>query len=155
MVGLAMGSIGLSYYPRSKPAQIRALVGFQFILACFCLALALLVAYFRNRVGLSLESFLYREAFSIMSFIAGLIGGTHFPLANRLLLQEQTQVGRTAGLIYGVDLLGSFIGCLMIGLVLIPVAGILQTLIILALVNLTAVMPLLGTARRAKSLINS
>jgi len=117
--------------------------------------LALLVAYFRNRVGLSLESFLYREAFSIMSFIAGLIGGTHFPLANRLLLQEQTQVGRTAGLIYGVDLLGSFIGCLMIGLVLIPVAGILQTLIILALVNLTAVMPLLGTARRAKSLINS
>jgi len=155
MVGLAMGSIGLSYYPRSKPAQIRALIGFQFILACFCLALALVVAYFRNRTGLSLESFLYREAFSLMSFIAGLIGGTHFPLANRLLLQEQTQVGRTAGLIYGVDLLGSFIGCLLVGLVLIPVAGILQTLIILALVNLTAVMPLLGAARRAKSLVNS
>jgi spermidine synthase len=151
MVGLAMGSITLSYYPKKRPAQIKALIGFQVALACFCLALGLLVIYFHNRPALSHESFLYRETFSLMSLAAGFIGGTHFPLANRLLIQEQTQLGRTAGLIYGVDLFGSFLGCLLVGLVLIPVAGILQSLIILALVNITAVVPLLITALRPAS----
>ncbi len=76
-----------------------------------------------------------------MSFAAGFIGGTHFPLANRLLLTEQTRVGRVAGLIYAVDLLGSFLGCLLVGLVFIPSVGILQTLILLALINVSAILP--------------
>ncbi len=58
------------------------------------------------------------------------------------LLEEQLQVGRIAGLVYGVDLLGSFLGCLLVGLVFIPFLGILQSLVILALVNITAVLPL-------------
>jgi spermidine synthase len=142
MVGLAVGSAVLSHYPKSRATLIRALIGFQFILACFSLALALVVFYFHNRPALIHGSFLYQEAFSFMSFAAGLIGGTHFPLANRLLIHDQKQVGRSAGLIYGVDLLGSFLGCLLVGLVLIPLAGILQSLVILALINLSAILPL-------------
>lgn len=68
----------------------------------------------------------------------GFIGGTHFPLANRLLLTEQSRV---AGLIYAVDLLGSFLGCLLVGLIFIPSVGILQALILLALVNVSAILP--------------
>lgn len=141
MVGLAAGSFTLSYYPRRRSSQIRALVTSQTILACFCLALAVVIVYFHNRPTLNLHHFLYRETFSFMSFAAGFIGGTHFPLANRLLLTEQTRVGRVAGLIYAVDLLGSFLGCLLIGLVLIPSLGILQTLILLALINVSAILP--------------
>jgi spermidine synthase len=141
MVGLAAGSVTLSYYPRKRSSQIRALVTFQTILACFCLALAVVIVYFHNRPTLNLHHFLYRETFSFMSFAAGFIGGTHFPLSNRLLLTEQTRVGRVAGLIYAVDLLGSFLGCLLVGLVLIPSVGILQTLILLALVNISAILP--------------
>ena len=141
MVGLAAGSVTLSYYPRRRSSQIRALVTFQTILACFCLALAMVIVYFHNRPTLNLHHFLYRETFSFMSFAAGFIGGTHFPLANRLLLTEQTRVGRVAGLIYAVDLLGSFLGCLLVGLVFIPSVGILQTLILLALVNISAILP--------------
>jgi spermidine synthase len=141
MVGLAAGSVTLSYYPRRRSSQIRALVTFQTILACFCLALAVVIVYFHNRPTLNLHHFLYRETFSFMSFAAGFIGGTHFPLSNRLLLTEQTRVGRVAGLIYAVDLLGSFLGCLLVGLVLIPSVGILQTLILLALVNISAILP--------------
>ena len=151
MVGLAVGSAVLSYYPKSKATLIKALIGFQFILACFCLALALVVVYFHNRPALSHGSFLYQEAFSFMSFAAGLIGGTHFPLANRLLIHDQAQVGRSAGLIYGVDLLGSFLGCILVGLILIPLVGILQSLAILALINSSAILPLavwrMGIAR--------
>jgi spermidine synthase len=141
MIGLAAGSFTLSSYPRRRSSQIRALVTFQTILACFCLALAMVIVYFHNRPALNLHHFLYRETFSFMSFAAGFIGGTHFPLANRLLLTEQTRVGRVAGLIYAVDLLGSFLGCLLVGLVFIPSVGILQTLMILALVNISAILP--------------
>jgi spermidine synthase len=141
MVGLAAGSVTLSYYPRRRSIQIRALVTFQTILACFCLALAMVIVYFHNRPTLNLHRFLYRETFSLMSFAAGFIGGTHFPLANRLLLTEQSRVGRVAGLIYAVDLLGSFLGCLLVGLVFIPSVGILQTLILLALINISAILP--------------
>ena len=144
MVGLAAGSITLSYFPRGKASQLRALITFQFVLACFCLGLAATIVYFQNRPELSPERFFYREAFSLMSLTAGFIGGTHFPLVNRLLLEKREQVGTAAGTIYAIDLLGSFLGCLLVGLVLIPLVGILQTLFVLALVNLTAIVPLIG-----------
>ena len=110
-------------------------------LASFCLALTLVFIYFNNLQPSSHHNVFYREAFSLLSLLAGFIGGTHFPLANRLLLKGKTRVGQVAGLIYGVDLLGSFLGGLLVGLVMIPSAGILQTPLILALLNLTAVMP--------------
>ena len=141
MVGLAGGSFIFSYYPKSKASKLKTFITFQIILACFCLALALVFIYFHNLQALGYENFFYREAFSLLSLLAGFIGGTHFPLANQLLLKGKTRVGPGAGLIYGVDLLGSFLGCLLVGLVLIPSVGILQTLFILALLNLTAVMP--------------
>ena len=141
MVGLAGGSFIFSYYPKSRASKLKAFIAFQIILACFCLALALVFIYFHNLPPLGYENFFHREAFSLLSLLAGFIGGTHFPLANRLLLKGQTRVGQVAGLIYGVDLLGSFLGCLLVGLVLIPSAGILQALFILALLNLAAVMP--------------
>jgi spermidine synthase len=141
MVGLAGGSFIFSYYPKSRVSKLKAFIAFQIILACFCLALALVVIYFHNRPDLGYDNFFYREAFSFLSLLAGFIGGTHFPLANRLLLKGQTRVGPVAGLIYGVDLLGSFLGCLLVGLVFIPSVGILQTLFILALLNLTATLP--------------
>ena len=149
MVGLAAGSITLNYFPKNKSSQLRALLSFQFVLACFCLGLAALIIYFHDRPELSADRFFYREAFSLMSLAAGFIGGTHFPLANRLFLQARKQVGTTAGMIYAIDLLGSFLGCLLAGLILIPLLGILQTLFVLALINLTAIIPLIGVAPSA------
>ena len=79
-----------------------------------------------------------------MSLAAGFIGGTHFPLASRLLLQQKDHVGRTAGLIYAVDLMGSVLGCLLAGLFFVPLVGIVQALVILAVVNVSAMAVLMG-----------
>jgi spermidine synthase len=141
MVGLAGGSFIFSYCPKTWTRQLKTLITFQIVLAFFCLALAFVVIYFHSRPTLGHKNFFYRETFSFLSLFAGFIGGTHFPLANRLLLQEQTRVGPVAGLIYGVDLMGSFLVCFLVGLVFIPSVGILQTLMILAMLNLTATLP--------------
>ncbi|MFP3870754.1 MAG: fused MFS/spermidine synthase [Syntrophobacteria bacterium] len=152
MVGLALGSFTLSYYPKRREAQMRALIIVQSILALFCLALALTVLSFHKEPAVH-EHFLYREAFTLMSLAAGFLGGTHFPLANRLFVEQRDGVGRTAGLIYAVDLLGSFLGSLTVGLLLIPIAGILQSLAILAVANVTAILLLVGS--RAGPLLSS
>ncbi|MGD8994009.1 MAG: fused MFS/spermidine synthase [Syntrophobacterales bacterium] len=141
MVGLAMGSFTFSYYPRNRPLHMKTLVIFQFALACFCLGLAFMFAHFSDWLSFGRYEFLYRETFSVVTLVAGFLGGAHFPLANRILLEEQPQVGPTAGLVYAIDLLGSFLGCLSVGLVFIPSMGIYQTLFILALINLTAILP--------------
>ena len=141
MVGLAMGSFTFSYYPRTRPLHMSTLVIFQFTLACFCLGLAFMFVHFPDWLSFGRYEFLYRETFSVVTLVAGFLGGAHFPLANRILLEEQPQVGPTAGLVYAVDLLGSFLGCLLVGLVFIPSMGIYQTLFILALINLTAILP--------------
>ena len=141
MVGLAGGSFTFSYYPKSGYGKLKTLIICQSILACFCLALPLVFIHFHNLSPSGYQNFLNRQAFCLLSLLAGFIGGTHFPLANRLLLRGQNRVGPVAGLIYSVDLFGSFLGALLVGLVMIPSAGILQTPLILALVNLTAVMP--------------
>lgn len=142
MVGLAMGSFTFSYYPRNRLLQMRTLITFQFALACFCLGMAFMFVYFSHRLSFGPHEFLYRGIFSAVSLVAGFLGGAHFPLASRILLEEQPQVGLIAGLVYGVDLLGSFLGCLLVGLVFIPSLGILQSLLILALINITAFLPL-------------
>jgi spermidine synthase len=152
MVGLAMGSFTFSYYPRNRPMQMKTLITFQFALACFCLGMAFMFVYFSHRLSFGRHEFLYRGTFSAVSLVAGFLGGAHFPLANRILLEEQPQVGLIAGLVYGVDLLGSFLGCLLVGLVFIPSLGILQSLLILALVNITAVLPLtVSQMRRSRA----
>jgi spermidine synthase len=141
MVGLAGGSFIFSYYPKSGPSKLKTLIIFQSILACFCLALPLVFINFHNLPPSRYQNFFYNQAFCLLSLLAGFIGGTHFPLANRILLRGQNRVGPVAGLIYSVDLFGSFLGGLLVGLVMIPSAGILQTPLILALLNLTAVIP--------------
>ena len=46
-------------------------------------------------------------------------------------------MGRVAGLTYGVDLLGATLGSLLAAAFLVPVLGIFQTCLLVALINVT------------------
>jgi spermidine synthase len=130
----------MSRYPKDEGSVLRTLLLVQAVLGLFCLALILVITYLHGRPEESLQHFFHRETLSLVSLAAGFLGGAHFPLANRLLLAQREQVGRTAGALYAFDLLGSTLGSLLVGIVLIPVVGVLQSLAVLALFNLTAVV---------------
>ena len=140
MVGLALGSLTMTRYPRDEASVLRTLLLAQAALGFFCLTLIPVVTYLHSRPEASLQHLLHRETLSLMSLAAGLLGGAHFPLANRLLLAQREQVGRMAGALYAFDLLGSALGSLLVGFLLIPVVGVVQSLVVLALVNGTAVL---------------
>jgi spermidine synthase len=149
MVGLALGSFTMSRYPRDEALLLKMLLVVQAVLGLFCLTLIPVITYLHGTPEASLQHSVNRETLSLVSLAAGFLGGTHFPLANRLLLSRREQVGRTAGGLYAFDLLGSTLGSLLVGLVLIPVVGVLQSLAVLALFNLGALVILATALRRA------
>jgi len=62
-------------------------------------------------------------------FLGGVVGGLHFPLSVAIVSR------RKAGIVYGVDLIGSAIGALVTAIILIPIIGIPFTLLFFLAVN--------------------
>lgn len=88
--------------------------------------------------------------FPFLPVIAGIIGGIQFPLANKLYLEDRSQMGRVAGLSYGLDLFGACLGALLASAFLVPILGIFQTCFLAALINVTVLtLLLLAPGRKA------
>jgi len=66
----------------------------------------------------------------VLIFCGGVIGGLHFPLSVAILSRER------AGLIYGVDLIGSAFGALITAIILIPIIGIPFTCLLFVGLNI-------------------
>jgi spermidine synthase len=73
-----------------------------------------------------------------MSFLSGVLIGMEFPLATKIHLRAVSggeDIGRTAGSLYGADLLGGYFGGLIGGVLLLPVLGLTESCFILAAVK--------------------
>ena len=83
--------------------------------------------------------------FPALSFLAGLQGGALFALANRIYLAKEKEKtsSRSAGLIYGLDLLGSCAGAILTGMFMIPALGLTQSCLIIGLFNFLLVLSFL------------
>ena len=82
--------------------------------------------------------------FPFLPIIAGFIGGFQFPLANKIYLGSEREIGRVAGLTYGMDLLGSCLGALLASAFLIPILGIPQTCVAVAFLNIGSLVLLIS-----------
>jgi spermidine synthase len=83
--------------------------------------------------------------FPALSLIAGLQGGALFALANkmRFMNEKDRPAGQSAGLIYGLDLLGSCVGAVVCAVGIIPVVGLTHHCLIIVMLNLSVVLPFL------------
>jgi spermidine synthase len=81
--------------------------------------------------------------FPFLPIVSGIIGGIQFPLANKIYLENRDELGRVAGLSYGLDLLGACAGSFLAAAFLIPILGIFQTCFLVALINVTVLARLL------------
>lgn len=135
MVGLALGGLLMTYLLGRIRHSRSTLIGIQGCLSLYCIILALSISYLQ---GISGRLFLVEIIFPSLTFVAGLLGGVHFPLANSIYLGREKKVGKTAGLTYGMDLIGSSAGSLLISIAFLPVLGIIQTLLILMALNISA-----------------
>ncbi len=77
--------------------------------------------------------------FPLLALAAGALTGMAFPLAATLMPGD---AGRAAGLLYGADLVGGCLGALLSAAFLVPVLGIPQTCVAVALVGLAGLAAL-------------
>jgi spermidine synthase len=86
-------------------------------------------------------SLLIYPVFLIMSFLSGAWIGLQFPLATKIYLGAPVKgetFGHTAGLLYGADLLGGFLGGLFGGILLLPILGLKESCFMMAMVKISS-----------------
>jgi spermidine synthase len=137
MIGLTLGSLFMARIMDNLENEKALCLKTQVWLSIYPLALALslLVIANINRVKPAIGDML-QPAFIVLPAAAGFIGGFQFILANKIWLKDSKDTAKTTGLLYGVDLLGSCVGGIAASMILIPVLGIIETCVLLAVINI-------------------
>jgi len=120
MLGLAVGTMCYLKLPLLRLNPLTSLLYIEFVL----------VLYFLLMIVVALtQPPLVNTIIPFMVFIGGLMGGMHFPISIAIISRDK------AGFIYGIDLVGSSMGALVTAMILIPILGIVFTLVIFSLLN--------------------
>jgi spermidine synthase len=68
-------------------------------------------------------------------FLPTFLMGAAFPLVNRIYVAELSNLGRKVGNVYSVNTVGAIIGSFLAGFVVMPLLGIVSSIIVLATLN--------------------
>ncbi|MBM9535827.1 fused MFS/spermidine synthase [Desulfobulbus alkaliphilus] len=109
-------------------------------LAILFFSLALPALFFSLHAHLDNPSFFifFRMFFLLVSCLCGLLIGAQFPLANKIYLNENENMSRTAAYLYASDLVGGWLGGIAGAVVLLPVLGLTGTCLTVAMLKLTS-----------------
>jgi spermidine synthase len=75
-----------------------------------------------------------------LNALAGFLVGAQFPLANKMWLKGREGRRGTTGALYASDLVGAFVGSMVVSVVLIPVLGILETCLLAAILKVGSLL---------------
>ena len=142
MLGLALASWQVGRFDPSSDRLARKFILFQLSIAVYAFLFPAAVTLF----SLAKSNYAYwfgaNIFFPALAFLAGLQGGALFALANRAYLNKEKKGGAawSAGLTYGLDLLGSCAGAVLTAVFMIPVLGLTQSCLIIGLLNFLIVL---------------
>ena len=125
MAGTVAGSFIITNTLRRIRRERRGLLHLELLMAAFFITAPFLLGELKNLVdNKTITDALAQIIFLALSFIGGFLVGAEFPLANKIYLRRQKDVGEAVGLLYGLDLLGGWAGGILGGCVLLPVLGL-------------------------------
>jgi spermidine synthase len=78
--------------------------------------------------------------FIILFFICGLFLGLEFPLAGKIYLGKEEEIGKTAGVLYASDLLGGWFAGILGGIILLPILGMVKICVLMVFIKLSSVI---------------
>lgn len=116
MAGLAVGSLyRLKILPRTS---MRSYAWIQFGIAIYCFLLPVFLLVLRSVQGLP---FIVHAGFFLLTFVIAALIGLEFSMAATL---RRGHLQRVASELYGIDLIGSSLGALLVAAWLVPTLGI-------------------------------
>jgi spermidine synthase len=136
MVGLASGSWLMSRARIGVQRLPFFLVGTEILIILFAGLVMFFLALFYAAGGETLAAM--KVGFLLLTVGSGFWVGVEFPLTSRIFSSGGEGIGRTAGTLYASDLFGAWAGSLFIGVILVPVSGIFQTLGFVILLKLAS-----------------
>jgi spermidine synthase len=146
MAGLSIGSFVAGKYldARKDILKLYAILEIGIGVTGFCLTLVLNQtgptyswihqALSGNGVLLSLGRCLF--AFIILAVPTTLMGAT-LPLLSKFIVDRESTIGMAVGILYSVNTFGAAAGCFAAGFLFIGNIGVLQTVLIASLINIT------------------
>jgi spermidine synthase len=146
MTGLAVGTGWISWQNPSQPKTNVAQGLFIRVQALVCM-LPLGLMLFLPLIHGEIQNFLSPAAmgwlFSGLSLITGILGGVHFALAVIVMAGTGVALEKIGGGFYALDLTGAAAGILIAALFILPIYGIMNTLIFLSTLSGISLLTLL------------
>lgn len=156
LVGLALGALLASRLLRRRPLGLAAFGAVEAAIALAALAVMPLfgrlpegVLWVLERTGLSHRgAVLAQFALSFLTMIGPtLLVGATFPLVAAALARGPDRLGRDVGRVYAANTVGTILGSVGAGFLLVPHLGIQRTLVVASSANLVAALAVLAVAR--------
>lgn len=149
MAGLGLGAGAVSWWEQQKKQYaakdfavsyfIRIQALFSLFPILFIIVLSVIHGEFRNHLSSTAMGWI----FSGLSFTGGFLGGVHFALAVLAYNVSGVSSDRIGGVLYALDLTGAGGGVLIASFFIIPVYGLINTLILLSVLSLISLLTLL------------
>jgi spermidine synthase len=128
MAGLSAGAAWISVQAKS-PQVIRRFTQVQALIGLYPLFLIAILYLLHGKFRLAVSSTFLTWLFPALSFIAGVLGGALFSLAVEVLSETGFPLKSAGGRLYALDLTGAAAGLLLTTFLLLPVCGLIHTLL--------------------------
>ncbi|MBN2572016.1 MAG: fused MFS/spermidine synthase [Ignavibacteriales bacterium] len=131
MLGLAIGA--LLHKKILKHIDYNSFLKTQILIFIYSILVPVVLILFKN---IAAVNFVLQLFLGLMIFVIALLVGIQFSIASKIQVEN---ISKSAGVLYGVDLLGSAISILVLILFLIPILGIIYVGFIIAILDLLSI----------------
>jgi spermidine synthase len=150
MAGLSLGGLLMSRRLTGIRKERSTLLRLELTIVLYWALLPVALSTLRPRIAYPLVFTSIQGLLFFLNTLAGFLVGSQFPLANRIWLKGRDDLRGTAGIFYACDLVGAFLGSMIISVVLFPVLGILETCLVAATLKLGSLLPLAAAGASCK-----
>ncbi len=143
MAGSAVGAMIMNKYLNRITKDIVTFVKLEAAIVIFAAVFPFVFILFHSNIHYEFVSGILHLVFLVLSFVAGMLVGAQFPLANKIYLDRKIKsgsIGKTAGLLYSADLVGGWFCGILGGVVLLPILGLVETFVILVILKICSLM---------------
>jgi spermidine synthase len=144
MSGMAAGSLVIVLFHKRIKKVFLTLIYTEALMGVFCLIVLLMLLFIEHSA--TINPHFVRAMFFFLLFVSGFLAGMEFPLANKVY--QSDKVGRTAGILYGADLFGGWIGGITGGIILLPILGLSDGCIALITLKISSFVLLLTSCKK-------
>ena len=134
MAGLSLGGLVMTRLAERVEEGKPILLKLEGALVVYWLLLPTVLALLYSQVRSPLISAAVGPMLLVLNALGGFLVGMEFPLANKMYLRRS--LSETAGVLYASDLVGAFLGALLVSVALLPALGVVETCLLVALLKL-------------------